>query len=331
MRVAAAALLLGSMLVADLSRADGPIIIQFSHVAAPQAHKSRAAEHFKSLAERYTSGRVKIELYPNSQLYKDKEELEALQLGAVQMLAPSLSKFGPLGVREFEVFDLPYLFRNYDELARVTEGEIGRELLAKLESKGITGLAYWNNGFKVLSANQPLIAPEDVLGLKMRIQPSRVIEAQMMALGTLPQVLAFSETYQALSTGVVDGTENPPANLYNQKMYEVQKHATLTNHGYLGYAVIANKLFWDGLPQDIRASLERAIAETTPIANALARQENEEALEDVRRSGKTAVHQPTDAELKAWIAAMQPVHTTMAGRVGQDLIDRIYAATRRPE
>lgn len=328
MRVLAAALAVAVLLIAPPACADGPIIIKFSHVAAPSAHKSRAAEHFKALAEKYTDSRVKIELYPNSQLYKDKEELEALQLGAVQMLAPSLSKFGPLGIREFEVFDLPYIFRDYKDLARVTEGQIGRELLAKLQSKGITGLAYWNNGFKILSANQPLIVPDDILGLKMRIQPSRVIEAQMMALGTLPQVLAFSETYQALSTGVVDGTENPPANLYTQKMYEVQSHATLTNHGYLGYAVIANKPFWDGLPVDIREKLEAAIAETTPVANRLAREENEDSLEEVRRSGRTAVHQPTTTELAAWIAALRPVHDRMSGRVGRELIDRIYAVTR---
>jgi C4-dicarboxylate-binding protein DctP len=309
--------------------AEPPIVIKFSHVAAPKAHKSRAAELFKQLAERSTGGRVKIELYPNSQLYKDKEELEALQLGAVQMLAPSLSKFGPLGIREFEVFDLPYIFRDYEDLAKVTQGEIGRELLAKLASKGITGLAYWNNGFKILSANKPLIVPDDVLGLKMRIQPSRVIEAQMMALGTLPQVLAFSETYHALSTGVVDGTENPPANLYTQKMYEVQSHATLTNHGYLGYAVIANKPFWDGLPRDIREKLEAAIAETTPLANRLAREENEQSLEEVRRSGRTAVHEPTDAERDVWVAALKPVHDRMAGRVGRELIERIYKATRQ--
>ncbi|MGQ0672613.1 MAG: TRAP transporter substrate-binding protein [Hyphomicrobium sp.] len=307
--------------------ADQPIVIKFSHVSAPQAHKSRAAEHFKQLAETYTGGRVKIELYPNSQLYKDKEELEALQLGAVQMLAPSLSKFGPLGLKEFEVFDLPYLFRDYESLAKVTEGPIGRELLAKLQAKGITGLAYWNNGFKILSANQPLISPDDVLGLKMRIQSSRVIEAQMAALGALPQVLAFSEAYQALSTGVVDGTENPPANLYTQKMHEVQKHATLTNHGYLGYAVIANKPFWDGLPGDIRTSLEKAIAETTPLANRLAKEENDQSLEEIRKLGTTAFHEPTEDERKAWTAALLPVHKEMAGRVGQELIDRIYAAT----
>lgn len=322
-------LLIAALLAAGPpARAEPPIIIKFSHVSAPQAHKSRAAAKFKELAEKYTNGRVKIELYPNSQLYKDKEELEALQLGAVQMLAPSLSKFGPLGLKEFEVFDLPYLFQSYEQLAKVTEGPIGRELLKRLETKGIVGLAYWNNGFKVLSANRPLITPEDVLGLKMRIQSSRVIEAEMTALGALPQVLAFSEAYQALSTGVVDGTENPPANLYTQKMYEVQKYATLTNHGYLGYAVIAAKPFWDKLPPDIREQLERAIVEVTPIANALAKEENEQSLEAVRKSGKTEIHQLTDTERAAWIAALAPVHKEMASRVGAELIERIYAATR---
>ena len=319
--------LAGFVLTAGPLRANEPIVIKFSHVAAPQAHKSRAAEHFKMLAERYTGGRVRIELYANSQLYKDKEELEALQLGAVQMLAPSVSKFGPLGIKAFEVFDLPYIFAGYDELSKITQGEIGRELLDRLKSKGLIGLAYWNNGFKILSANSALYGPDDVLGLKMRIQASKVIEAQMWELGALPQALAFSEAYQALSSGVVDGTENTPANMYNQKMYEVQKHATLTYHGYLGYAVISNDKFWSGLPADIRGSLERAIAETTPVANKLALEENEQALDEMRQSGKTTFHTPTPAERAAWRAALTPVHDEMASRVGRDLIDRIYALT----
>ena len=306
---------------------EAPIVIKFSHVAAPQSHKSRAAVHFKELAERYTEGRVRVELYPNSQLYKDKEELEALQLGAVQMLAPSLSKFGPLGIKAFEVFDLPYIFDDYDDLTKVTEGEIGRELLDRLEEKGIVGLAYWNNGFKILSANDPLITPDDVLGLKMRIQASKVIEEQMAAMGGLPQVTSFSEAYQALSSGVVDGTENPPSNMFNMKMYQVQQHATLTNHGYLGYAVIANLEFWEGLPVDIRESLERAMRETTPVANEYARKENEEALAAMIQTGKTAFHEPTEAERQAWIAALAPVHSAMAGRVGADLMARVYRLT----
>lgn len=309
--------------------ADRPILIKFSHVAAPQAHKSLAAEHFKKLAEEYTNGRVKVELYPNSQLYKDREELEALQLGAVQMLAPSVSKFGPLGIRAFEVFDLPYIFEDYDALSAVTNGEIGRDLLNRLQAKGILGLAFWNNGFKILSANDPLYTPDDVLGLKVRIQSSKVIEAQMWAIGAMPQVTAFSEAYQALSSGVVDGTENTPANMYNQRMFEVQRHATLTNHGYLGYAVITNAKFWRGLPDDIRESLERAMRDTTPVATALARKENDEALEAMKKSGHTRFHTPTPEERAKWMEALLPVHEEMASRVGPELIERIYAATGR--
>src|SRR5450830_1858699 len=183
--------------------AQAPIVIKFSHVVSSDAPKGKAAEPFKLLAEKATKGRVKIEVYPNSTLYKDREELEALQLGAVQMLAPSLAKFGPLGVKEFEVFDLPYIFPSKEVLYRVTEGPIGKDLFKKLEPKGITGLAYWDNGFKVMSANKPLHVPADFRGLKMRIQSSKVLDAQMRALGANPQVLAFSEVYQALQTGVV--------------------------------------------------------------------------------------------------------------------------------
>lgn len=303
------------------------IVIKFSHVVAPQTPKGKAADKFKELAEKYTNGKVKVEVYPNSQLYKDKEEVEALQLGAVQMLAPSLAKFGPLGAKEFEVFDLPFIFEDRNALRKVTEGEIGKSLLKKLDSKGILGLAYWDNGFKIMSANRPLKSPDDFLGLKMRIQSSKVLEAQMKALGALPQVMAFSEVYQALQTGVVDGTENPPSNMYTQKMYEVQKHATMSRHGYLGYAVIVNKKFWEGLPADVRASLEKAMAEATVFANDIAQKENDDSLAAMKESGKTEFYELTPEEKKAWRAKLRVVHQEMAGRIGKELIQQIYAAT----
>ena len=303
--------------------AQAPIVIKFSHVVATDTPKGQAAERFKELAEKATKGRVKVELYPNSQLYKDKEELEALQLGAVQMLAPSLAKFGPLGVKEFEVFDLPYIFPSKQGLYNVTEGPVGKSLLQKLEPKGITGLAFWDNGFKVMSANKPLLMPADFRGLKMRIQSSKVLDAQMRALGANPQVLAFSEVYQALQTGVVDGTENPPSNMYTQKMHEVQKHLTLSNHGYLGYAVIVNKKFWDGLPADIRASLETAMRDATTFEKAIAQRDNDMALEAIKKSGKTTIHVPTPAEAAAWRKALLPVHKDMESRIGKDLLNAI--------
>ena len=324
--------LVGLSLAAGLSFAGAalaqqPIVVKFSHVVAPDTPKGKGADKFKELGEKYTNGKVKIEVYPNSQLYKDKEELEALQLGSVQLLAPSLAKFGPLGAREFEAFDIPYIFADKDALRKIVNGPIGKGLLKKLESKGIEGLAYWDNGFKIFTSNKPMKTPDDMLGQKMRIQSSKVLEAQMKALGAVPQVMAFSEVYQALQTGVVDGTENTPSNTYTQKVHEVQKHATITRHGYIGYAVIANKKFWDGLPADVRAGLDKAMAEATVYANDIAQKENDEALEAMIKSGKTAFHTPTDAERAQWMKALKPVQTEMGSRVGKDLIDQIVKAT----
>ncbi|HMN71588.1 MAG TPA: TRAP transporter substrate-binding protein [Rhodoblastus sp.] len=305
--------------------ADEPIVIKFSHVVATNTPKGKGAEKFKELAEKYTNGKVKIEVYPNSTLYKDNEEVEALQLGAVQMLAPSLAKFGPLGAKEFEVFDLPFLFPSKDALHKVTTGPIGQGLFKKLDSKGILGLAYWDNGFKIFSANHPLKTPDDMLGLKIRIQSSKVLEAEIKAFGGVPQVLAFSEVYQALQTGVVDGQENTPSNMYTQKMHEVQKYGVVTNHGYIGYAVIVNKKFWEGLPADIRGQLDKAMAEATEYSNDISQKENDDAMEAMKKSGRIQFYTPTAAEMKQWAAAAKPVQDEMASRVGKDLIESIRA------
>jgi C4-dicarboxylate-binding protein DctP len=313
--------------VSQATLAQQPIVIKFSHVVANDTPKGHAAEFFKKRAEELTKGKVKVEIYANSTLYKDKEEMEALQLGAVQMLAPSLAKFGPLGVKEFEVFDLPYLFDDYNDLHKVTEGPVGQQLLAKLEPKGIKGLAYWDNGLKVFSSNKPIKAVADYKGQKMRIQSSKVLDGQMRALSSIPQVMAFSEVYQALQTGVVDGTENPPSNLYTQKMHEVQKFVRVTNHGYLGYAVIVNKKFWDGLPADIRGQLEQAMKEATVHANDIAKKENDSSIEAVRKSGKSEVTVPTPEEKLALKKALIKVHKDFEDRIGKDLIQSIYKET----
>jgi C4-dicarboxylate-binding protein DctP len=316
--------IVAALLLAGAARGQTTIEIKFSHVVAPDTPKGMAAERFKQLAEERTGGRVHVEIYPNSQLYKDGEEMEALQLGSVQMLAPSTSKFGPLGLPEFELFDLPYIFPDRAVLRRVVDGPIGKDLLQRLEAKGIVGLAYWDNGFKVMSANRPLHGVADFRGLKMRIKSSKVLDAQMRALGALPQVMAFSEVYQALQTGVVDGTENTPPNLYTQKMYEVQKYVALSNHGYDGYAVIANKKFWDALPADIRSTLEGAMREASEYENRLSLQDNDESMAKVKASGKTNVYALTAEEQAAWRKALLPVHRQMEGRIGKSLIEAVY-------
>ena len=309
--------------------ADQPVVIKFSHVVASDTPKGKAADKFKELAEKYSDGKVKVEVYPNSTLYKDKEELEALQLGAVQMLAPSNSKFGPIGIREFEVFDLPYILPDLKTLRKVTDGPLGSRLLKLLDSKGMTGLAYWDNGFKEMSANKKLVAPADYKGLKFRIQSSKVIEAQFRTLGAIPQVMAFSEVYQALQTGVVDGQENTWSNIYTQKMNEVQKYVTVTNHGYIGYVVVVNKKFWDGLPPDIRAACEKAMKEATDYGNSQSAKENEDALEQIKKAGKTEIITLTAEQDEAMRKAMMPVYKDVASRVGQPLIDEFLKETGR--
>jgi len=322
--LAAAALLACTPMIAFAQTP--PIVIKFSHVVAPDTPKGNGAQRFKELAEQRTQGRVKVELYPNSQLYKDKEEMEALQLGSVQMLAPSLAKFGPLGVKEFEVFDLPFIFKDQAAFRAVTDGPVGADLFRKLEPKGIKGLAYWDNGFHIMSSNRPLHSVADFRGLKMRIQSSKVLDAQMRALGAIPQVMAFSELYQALQSGVVDGTEGVPSNFWTQKIYEVQKNMTLSYHGHLAYAVIVNKKFWDGLPPDIRTILDGCVKDATTYADALASTENAQALEKIKASGRTTVYTPTPAEINEWKKALMPVHQEMASRVGQPTIDAVYKA-----
>jgi C4-dicarboxylate-binding protein DctP len=315
-------------LSASAALAQAPIVIKFSHVVAPDTPKGKGADKFKELAEKYTNGRVKVEVYPNSQLYKDKEEVDALQLGAVQMLAPSLAKFGPLGAKEFEVFDLPFILPDKASLRKVTAGPLGKRLFAKLETKGIVGLAYWDNGFKIMSANKALREPADFRGQKMRIQSSKVLEAQFRALGAIPQVMAFSEVYQGMQTGVVDGSENTPSNMFTQKHHEVQKYATLSDHGYIGYAVIANKRFWDGLPADIRGQLDKAMAESTAFANESAQKDNDDALAEMRKSGRIEFITLTPDQKAAWRKALDPVWTDMASRVGKDVIDEFVKETK---
>ncbi len=319
-----AALAAALMLATGAASAQAPIVIKFSHVVAADTPKGKGAQRFKELAEERTKGRVKVEVYPNSQLYKDKEEMEALQLGSVQMLAPSLAKFAPLGVKEFEVFDLPFLFKDTQAFRSLTEGEVGQGLFKKLEPKGVKGLAYWDNGFHIMSANKPLHHVADFKGLKMRIQSSKVLDAQMRALGAIPQVMAFSELYQGLQTGVVDGTEGVASNFYTQRIYEVQKHMSISNHGHLAYALIANKKFWDGLPPDIRTILDGCVKDATTYANAIAATENESAMEKIKASGKVTIYTPTTAEINEWKKALMPVHKEMEGRLGKATVDAAY-------
>ena len=304
-----------------------PIRLRFSHVVAENTPKGKAANYFRDLVAERTGGRVVVEVYPNSELYKDKEELEAVQLGSVQMVAPSLAKLGPLGIREFELFDLPFLFADVAAVHRVVRGEVGRRLLARLDGTGLLGLAFWDNGFKHMTAGRPLLDVSDFAGLRMRIQASQVLDAQMRALGAIPDVTALADVYAALQSGVDDGTENTASNLYTQHLHEVQRYLTLSSHGYLGYVVIVNERFWRALPGDLHDVLAGAVADAAYYASEIARSENELALARIRAAGTTRILAPTPAQLATWRAALSGVRAGFQARVGGRWLESVDEVT----
>lgn len=306
--------------------AQQPLVIKFSHVVAHDTPKGKGALRFKELAEKYTGGKARVDVYPNSTLYKDKEELDALNSGAVHLLAPSTAKFRPIGVPEFEAMDLPFIFKDDATYDRVVKGPVGQGLLKRLETKGITGLGFWDNGFHMLSSNTPLLMPSDFQGKKFRISGSKIADQYLRLMGALPQIMAFSEVYQALQTGVVDGCENTPSNYLTQKFYEVQKHITVSSHAHLQYAVVTNTKWWNGLPADMRGQLTKAMNEATDYTNSIAAQENVDALKQIKATGRTTLHYLTDAQRQAWYDKMKPIYATAKDRIGKQIVEDLLNA-----
>ncbi len=296
------------------------IVIKFSHVVADNTPKGQGAQLFKKLVEERLAGKVKVEVYPNSSLFGDAKELEALALGDVQLLAPSLSKFDRY-TPKLAVFDLPFLFDNIEAVDRFQASDEGKELLKSMEDSGFLGLGYWHNGMKQLSANKPLRVPADAAGLKFRIQASDVLLAQFEALNANPQKMAFAEVYQALQVGTVDGQENTWSNIYSQKFYEVQKYITESNHGVLDYLLLTSTEFWEGLPDDIRTELEAIVAEVSTEVNRLAGELNAGDRQKIAESGVSEIIELTPDERKAWKDAMKPVWEKFQDGIGVELIE----------
>ncbi len=311
----------GALAMPMLASAQAPIVIKFSHVVADQTPKGQGALKFKELAEKKFPGRVNVQVFPSSQLFGDGKELEALLLGDVQMIAPSLSKFDRY-TKKIQVFDLPFLFDDIAAVDAFQAGPKGQELLGSMVNRGLRGLGYWHNGMKQLSSNQDkLLRPEDVKGLKFRIQASDVLEAQFRALNASPQKMSFSEVYQALQTGVVDGQENTWSNIYSQKFFEVQKTIAETNHGVIDYMVVTNAKWWDGLPPDIRKGLSEAMAQATLHANKLANDFNEADRKKIAEAGKAKIQKLSKEDVAVWRKSMEPVWKKFEGDIGRDLID----------
>jgi len=303
-----------------------PIVVKFSHVVANDTPKGKAAQYLKKIVEERTDGRMKVEIYPNASLYGDREAIEALQMNAIQLAAPSFSKFTGF-VPELQIFDLPFLFNDSNHLHKVLDGQVGQKILKLVGQKGLVGLAYWDNGFKQISDKQrPLIKPSDAKGLKFRIMSSKVLEEQFKVIGANPQVLPFSEVYSALQQGVVDGQENTLSNIYTKKFHEVQNYMTLSNHGYLGYLLVSNKIFMNQLPEDLKKIFLGAVKDATTYARKIAKEVNQEYLEKIRESGKVEIIELTPEQRQVWKEKMMEIYPEFYDVIGKDLIQKTLDA-----
>jgi C4-dicarboxylate-binding protein DctP len=326
MRTITAGIALAALMLAmPVAKADDPIIIKFSHVVAENTPKGKMALYFRDQVNEKLAGKVKVEVFPNSQLFDDDKVLDAMLLGDVQLAAPSLSKFDRY-TKKLQVFDLPFMFKDMEAVDRFQHGPTGKELLSSLEDKGLVGLGYLHNGLKQLSANKPLRVPADAEGLKFRVQPSDVLVAQFEAVGALPVKKPFSEVFILLQTKAIDGQENTWSNIYSQKFYEVQDYITESNHGLIDYLLITSKEFWDGLPADIRTELEAIIEDSLAYGNKIAADVNTEQKQLIIDSGRTKVIQLTDEDRAKWVEAMKPVWKKFEDGIGKDVIDAAAAS-----
>ncbi|MDO6474097.1 TRAP transporter substrate-binding protein [Alteromonas sp. 1_MG-2023] len=319
-------LLLAATALAPVSSIAGPVEIKFSHVVAENTPKGLMAEKFKELVEERLPGKVKVSVYPNSQLFNDNKVLEAMLLGDVQMAAPSLSKFQSF-TKKLQVFDLPFLFRDIDAVDRFQQSETGQELLGSLKKRGLVGLGYLHNGMKQLSSNEAIVTPEQISGKKFRIMTSDVLQAQFEQVDAIPLKKPFSEVFTLLQTRAIDGQENTWSNTYSKKFYEVQPYITASNHGVLDYMVVTSAEFWMTLPDDLRTEIKRAMDDAIAYGNDISKKKADEDRKLIADSGVTQIIDLTDAQRQAWVDAMKPVWKKFERQIGKDVIQAAAKAS----
>ena len=322
-------LVLGTIAAAMLATAAtaADYVMKVSHVVSASTPKGKAADFFEKRLEELSGGKIDVQVFPNSQLYGDGEEMKALVLDNVQLIMPSLSKFTSIAP-QMQLFDLPFLFRDKVHLYSVMDGEVGAILKSKIDEKRqMKAMDYWDAGFKHFSTNaKPIVEPKDAEGKKYRIQSSKVIEAQFKAVGGNPQILPFSEVYSALQQGVVDGTENPLSNFYTKKFYEVQTSLTLSGHGYLGYLVVMSEKFWKKLPKDLQDNVSQAMKEATAYEREISAKEDERIMGELNKyvteTNKLQIIELTAEQKQKWQEVMSGVYPKFYDVIGEDLIKK---------
>jgi tripartite ATP-independent transporter DctP family solute receptor len=304
-------------------------VIKFSFSVAENTPKGLAAREFARLVQAKTNDHIKVELFPNSTLYTDTDEVQALQRGSVQMIAPSFSNISEV-IPEWMVMDLPFVFANEQAVDEVFNGEIGKQLFQTLESKHMIGLGFWKNGFQQMTSNRrPLVHPPDFRDLRFRILPSKVIESQFRLFNATAVPIPFNQVYKSMETGEVDGGENTISNIFSKKLYQVQKYLTISNHAYLGYGVLMNKEFWDSLPETSKKAIQESMQEATVWANQNAGIVNLKQWNDLQKIGNMQIHKLSAQERSEWIRTLEPIYQLDEPYIGSKLMNEVLELRKK--
>ena len=299
-----------------------PLELKLGHVGSPGSLFDLSSQEFKKRVQEKLKGKVVVQLYGSSQLGDDTEMMQKVKLGTLDLSLPStvMSSVVP----SFGLFEMPYLVRDREHMKRIEKDIVWPTLSPQAEKSGYKILAVWENGFRQITTNsRPIVKPEDLKGIKLRVPKGKWRVKMFQAYGASPSAMGLSEVFVALQTGVMDGQENPLTQIYTSKFQEVQKYLSMTDHVYTPAYLVTSVRRWEALPADVRKGLEEAARETQAYVYKTGAQEDQDLLGKLKQAGLKV----NEADKAAFRAASKQIYDEFAAETpgGKEMIDKAVA------
>lgn len=303
----------------NVTKDDKVYTVRFGHVSGLTSHYHKGAEKWKELLEKNSNGRLKVEIFGNSQLGGEKELVEGMRANTIQ--AAVIGATLPIIEPKFFILDMPYLFEDYNDAHEQLLGELGTKLFDSLPAHGLKGGAWTENGFRAITnSKKPINTPEDLKGLKIRTPENKAYVSTFKLLGANPTPLPFPELFNALEQGVVDGQENPLPQIHANKFHEVQDHITLSHHLYGPAPIIVSLKFYDSLPDDLKKIIDDAAVDTAKYQWDVVQQQEEEILKELKASGMQVVE---NVDKQKFRQLTPGAYDEFESVVGKDIMDLV--------